>query len=427
MRYRGIEFSTESKALVYPSGTVAGYGIIRSLGEAGVPVVALSPGRCDNLRSRYVRERHIVPNPIEDHEAFVRWLIEYGRNQRTRPALVLAEDLYAYIASLYRDELAEAISYPYLSPETMRLVFDKEPMLRLAAEIGIPVPETVFRPDAADIAGWERFPALVKPLVSRFTFDGRRLLDVVKFPKEFGGKAIYVADGKDLKEAARRVSDMGIACLVQEFISEPNRSLVTAQFVAEVGGKLPSVHTARKVRQEPADFGKACVSVSCYIPELREMAERFCKASGFVGSGGIEFIHSNRDGKWYMLEINPRYVYRCGMCALNGVNLPLQHYLICTGQPLFEARQRDGRYWIDIAGDLAGLRWRKGKPEWKLSAWEILRPYLRFNEAVFNWQDPMPGLFRYARLPAGKAKRALSGCFRKRSCEVTSPTREEIP
>ncbi|MDI6828158.1 MAG: hypothetical protein QME62_06725, partial [Armatimonadota bacterium] len=136
-------FSKESKAVVFPAGTVAGYGHIQSLGLAGIPVVAAFPGKCDSFYSRYVVERHIVPDPLKDHEAFVQWLIEYGRRQDSKPVLFMAEDVFAYIVNLYQAELLPNCLYPYLPLNNLDRFFNKEQMLKYAEKAGVPIPRAL--------------------------------------------------------------------------------------------------------------------------------------------------------------------------------------------------------------------------------------------------------------------------------------------
>ena len=73
----------------------------------------------------------------------------------------------------------------------------------------------------------------------------------------------------------------------------------------------------------------------------------------------------------------------------------LQQYLLSTGQQLMSVVQHeDGRFWIDIPGDIQGLLWRRSKRQWRLSFWQIVKPYFSFREAVFNFKDPLPGFIR---------------------------------
>jgi predicted ATP-grasp superfamily ATP-dependent carboligase len=338
----------------------------------------------------------MVPDPRKDHEAFVAWLVDYGKKQDVPPVLVMAEDLYAYIAHLYQAELSPYFKYPYIKQDLLNNVFNKKFMYSVAQRSGITCPETVFAPlTKALIAGWRHYPAVIKPNVSRFTFDGRKLLDSIKFPTIFGGKVIFAHNAADIERLSSRLTDLGIDFCLQQFVSGKDSNLVNIQFVVDRAGNIPACSISRKFRQQPADFGTRCVSSSEYKPELYEYAKSYCREAGYCGPGVMEFKQGVDDGRWYFMEINPRFAMSNRTAVVQGINLPLQHYLLATGQELFTARQKDnGKFWIDIPGDFSGFQWRRGRKEWKLTFWEMAAPYLWFDEAVFNWQDPLPGIKR---------------------------------
>jgi D-aspartate ligase len=387
---------TRAKAVIYPAHTVSGYGHIYSLGLAGVGVTALSPVNCGNFRSRYVREKFIVPDPCVNHERFVEWLVCYGGNQETKPVLFMAEDLYSYIASLYQERLKPFFHFSYIPLEKLDILFNKFAMYSTAMAAGLKVPHGLFQPiSRKELDAWPCYPAVVKPVVSRFKFKGTKLMGICSFQHLFDGKAIFASNPMDLWNLAGRLQDADVEFCVQEYIPGDNSNLFTVYFVADHNGNIPSYSTHYKVRQFPADFGTTSVSQSEAVPQLRVYAEQFCKHAGYTGPATMEFKLSARDGNWYLMEINPRLGFAVRRSTIKGVNMVLQQYLLSTGQRLLASRQRDGgRCWIDIPGDIKGLLWRRKKKQWRLSNWQIFKPYFFFSEAIFNLKDPMPGLAR---------------------------------
>lgn len=385
---------TRSKAVIYPGCTISGYGHIYSLGRAGVHVTALSPIDCPNFTSRFVREKYVVPNPCEDHEKFIAWLIDYGRKQDEKPVLYMVEDVYAYIASLYQDHLRPHFLFPYIPPADLDTFFNKKAMCREAARAGLKLPESLFSPAADhDLAAWSHFPAVIKPLVARFQFEGKRLKSLNKFPELFGGKAVTADNPSELGACVQRMTDEGLEYFVQEYIPGGSDDQFTVYFVADRDHAVPVYSSHYKVRQRPADFGTTTISQSKSVPQLRDYIERFCKTTGYSGPGAMEFKRGAHDGLWYFIELNTRLDFSVSRATLKGANMPLQQYLLSTGQELRRFEQREGgRYWIDLPGDIEGLLWRRGKPQWRLSFWQIIKPYLYAQEAVFRLSDPRPGL-----------------------------------
>ncbi|MGB7567674.1 MAG: hypothetical protein WBM07_07435, partial [Chitinivibrionales bacterium] len=198
-----------------------------------------------------------------------------------------------------------------------------------------------------------------------------------------------------MRNVIRSVENAGLDFCIQEYIPGDNAHLFTVYFVADKNGFIPSFSTHFKVRQYPADFGTTSISQSRSVPLLRDYASRFCKETGYVGPATMEFKQSSSDKLWYLMEINPRLGYSVRRSTIKGVNMPLQQYLLSTGQQLLDFKQDDNHlYWIDIPGDIKGLLWRRKKNGWRLSLLNILKPYFYFREAVFNFKDPFPGAIR---------------------------------
>jgi D-aspartate ligase len=401
-------FDTGSKAVIYPARTVSGYGHVYSLGIAGIQVTALAHVDCANFRSRYVREKYVVPDPRIDHEKFIAWLVDYGKQQAVRPVLFMAEDPYAYLASLYQEQLRPFFRFPYIPLDRIEVFFNKRAMYRSAAEAGIRFPASIFSPFTGnELDEWSCFPAVIKPVVSRFRFKGKTFIAVRTFPELFGGKAVLASNRGEMTAYAERIDAAGLEYCIQEYIPGDNPDLYTAYFVADERGSIPSFSTHYKVRQYPADFGTTTVSQSEPVPVLGEYAGRFCRTAGYTGPATMEFKRGSKNGLWYLMEINARLGFSVRRSTVKGVNMPLQQYLLSTGQELMETKQHiDGWYWIDIPGDIKGLFWRRKKRQWRLSFRQIVRPYLLFREAVFNFRDPLPGFIRFC-LPLLRRARAL--------------------
>ena len=388
------------KAVVYPARTVSGYGHIYSLGIAGIPVVALHPKWGFTFLSRYVKEHYVTPDAALQPEAFVDWLIGYGQRQAEKPVLFLAEDLYAFLVSAKAESLSRYYHYPYIDLDGLPFFFDKRLMFREAEAAGLNVPPALFSPISADqMRSWCHFPAVVKPVVSRFSFSGVEILNRPTFPKVFKGKALLARNCDDLEATVRAVEKEGFEYCVQRLIPGPNDRIYNVKFVADRDGRIPSCFISSKQRQQPADFGTCCVSVSDYVEELHLQAQAFCTRTQYCGPGGMEFKRDSDSGRFWFIEVNPRLDYWIRMAVLKGVNLPVQQYRLSLGQGLKAARQEDGgSAWIDIEGDLKGKWWRTRHPEYDIDWKAFLQPYRSFHEAVWNRRDPIPGLVNFTRM-----------------------------
>ena len=153
----------KAPALVVDVGWVNGLTAIRSLGRAGVRVLALDHRRSAlGFRSRYA-EAALCPDP-QDEDAFVSFLAEL---ELDAPAPVFPthdEPLNAIARGA--DRLGGRLLFPFPAWETLSRIQSKRSQLEAAAAAGIATPQwtapgsaTEAR-DAADELG---YPVLVKP------------------------------------------------------------------------------------------------------------------------------------------------------------------------------------------------------------------------------------------------------------------------
>ena len=344
-------------AVVVGVGWVAGLAAIRSLGRAGVRVLAVDDrDGALGFRSRY-GEARLAPNRIEQRDAFVRFLADLGEGV----AFPTHDDDLETIAR-HRDELA--LTCPFPAWDVLGRIQDKRRQLAVAAEAGIAVPRTADRP--TDELG---FPVLVKPS------------DPTSFRRRFGVKAFRCADRGELE---RRFEDARLhAPLVQEWIPGGDDALYTAGTYVAHDGEALGVFTGRKLLQTPREIGTARVAEARWLPALAEDALRLLRGLGFHGIAQVELKRDPRDGRFKLIEVNPRLWEWHGLASACGVDLPRIAYLDSLGERPRPVRMRgDGKRWaITLA--------RGSRP-----AFQRL-PYV---DAMWASDDPRPALVHWARV-----------------------------
>ena len=121
-------------------------------------------------------------------------------------------------------------------------------------------------------------------------------------------------------------------------------------------------------------------------------------ALAFHGISQVEVKRDHRDGRDYLIEVNPRSWLWISLATRCGVNLPLACYLDAIGEPRqwplgHTGRRRwilSGRHLPATARELARRRWSP------VSAATSLRPPLV--DGVWSIRDPRPGVSSYGRI-----------------------------
>jgi acetyl/propionyl-CoA carboxylase alpha subunit len=123
-----------------------------------------------------------------------------------------------------------------------------------------------------------------------------------------------------------------------------------------------------------------------WIGEVVDAGLRLLRAFGYHGLSQVEFKRDPRDGRFKLMEINPRLWQWHGLATACGVDLPRIAYADLIGETPPDAHMNgNGKRWAITL--LPGERPAPQRP-----------PYV---DAVFALDDPKPGLVHLARVVRG--------------------------
>lgn len=163
----------------------------------------------------------------------------------------------------------------------------------------------------------------------------------------------------------------------------------------------------RRRRQHPHEFGRASTYVETIdMPALESLSERFLRPIDYYGLVEVEYKLDPRDGQFKLLDVNGRTwgYHTLGMSA--GVDFPYQVYLDQIGKSVPSCCGRVGASWIRLLTDLPTgvidvLQGRSKIRDYVRSVWNAEA------DAVFSWDDPLPGIAECALLPYLLLKRGF--------------------
>jgi D-aspartate ligase len=362
------------------SGHTMALAVVRSLGEAGVPVSVLHHDPRDMAQaSRYVVADVRIPHPLYDEAGFIDAIVEEAR-RLGRSIIMPASDDSLVGISRHRDVLARYATVA--CPEwavTQRLI-DKTQTYALAEAHGVAAPRTLVPRSPEELesfAGMMEFPMLLKPAESH------------RFAERFKTKMILANTMAELRQWYAAAVDAGLTMMLQELIPGPDSSVVNYNAYFRDGVPVAEF-TARQLRKAPPRFGSPRVVVSARIPEIIEPGRRVLEAMGFNGFACTEFKQDRRDGIYKLMEVNGRHNLSGLLAVRCGVNFPLIEYRhLADGVLPEKTRFRSGIYWTDFVRDagysLATLRSDRHSPV------EYVAPYARRGcDAIFDRRDMGP-------------------------------------
>jgi predicted ATP-grasp superfamily ATP-dependent carboligase len=324
--------------------------LVRPLGFAGIPcAVVARPG--DPARySRFTRTTIEWIDPWRHAEQLVDALVAFAGTQPEQPVLFYQTDDDLLMASRFRDRLREG--YRLLIPEATLVedLVDKARFVRLAEELGLPVPSTrVLSPSSAspDSSLDLRYPLVIKPLTRR----AEHWASV-----SGAAKAVHVKTPEDLHLLWPSIVDAGQPLLAQEAIPGPETRIESYHAYVDAGGSIVAEFTGCKLRTYPAVYGYSTALEITENPEVTELGRRLVEALSFRGVLKCDFKRTP-SGELALLEINPRYTLWHHLAAKAGLNVPAIVYDDLTGRPRGQiSRARPGTQWCYHLHDARAAR-----------------------------------------------------------------------
>lgn len=368
---RRVSRSPRRPAVVVDTAWVNGLAAVRALGRAGIPVVAVdwADGGLGG-RSRYA---HPLPSPRPDDEAgFLGLLSALGDALGGGVPIFPTHDPALNALARNAAELGDRFLYPFPGWGLLERIQEKRFQLEQAEAVGVPIPRTEHPESveealrAADTIG---YPVLVKP--SR----------PAEFRRRFRRQAIRCESRAELEKVVAEALDC--APMIQEVVPGGDDELYTLGSYVTADGEPLGLFCGRKLRQFPPGIGTCRVGEAVWVDEVVEQGLRLLGRLRFTGISQVEFKRDPRDGRFKLMEINPRLWQWHGLAAECGVNLPLLAYRDLTGDRPDPVRMRgSGKRWAIslLAGDEVAFQ---------------CPPYV---DAVLALDDPLPGLVQVARV-----------------------------
>jgi D-aspartate ligase len=352
-------------AAVVDVGWVNGLAAIRSLGRAGIRVVAVDhrPSAL-GFRSRYA-EPFVSPDWHVDPTRFVASIRALGE--------VVVFPTHDGQLNLIAQHIGDLqVLAPFPDWEILERVQSKRAQLEQAVLAGVAVPETRHPATAAEAraaADEIGLPVLIKPEQH------------VGFKQRFRRQAFRCETMEEVEEAYTRAEEFDP--MVQELIPGGDDTLYTIGSYLDRNGRPLGVFSGRKLRQTPPGVGTCRVGEALWVQDAVDAALRLLAAFDYFGLSQVEFKRDPRDGKFKLMEINPRLWQWHSLAAACGIDLPRIAYADLVGEtPEDAAMNGEGKRWAItlMPGESPAFQ----RP-----------PYV---DAVFTRDDPKPAAVHLARV-----------------------------
>jgi D-aspartate ligase len=383
---------TSTPVVVVNSFHHGSLGIARSLGRLGVTIYSIDSNPwAPGLHSRYFREKFIWDADAAEPEATVQYLLEIAKKIGNRSILMPTTDESTILLADYSNVLSEYYIFPHLSPQLVRALTSKKEMYFLAKKYHIPTAETCFPQSREDVEKYlenAAFPIMLKGIHgSTLQLRTRRRMFITKTKGE-------LLDLYDRYEDASNPNFM-----LQEYIPGGDDSIWMFNGYFNERSECLFAITGKKIRQAPPHVGLTSLGICLRNDAIDEMTKRFMESIDYKGILDIGYRYDKRDGKYKVLDINPRIgcTFRL-FVGDNGLDVARAQYLDLTGQYVPPSQIIEGRKWFVEDSDLvSSIRYYYDK---NLSFKQWVKSFRGVQEAGwFARDDLLPFFFMCGRFP----------------------------
>lgn len=374
--------------------TAPGLALARSLGRAGVDVIGVSTAEDPPAAHSRLFGFRRAPS-IGDPARLLGFYLALADELRRPIVLLPTGDQSVRFISAHRQELDPHFRYLLPTAEELDRITSKRRFSQLATEAGLPLPRTVLpagREELEKVSQTLRFPCIVKP---EFTDLWR-----THAAREAGlgkTKAVPAADALELLARYEELALVDSALVVQEMVVGPDENHLDYHALVDQTGQLLAEFAGRKLRLTPPHFGAGSYVESIDAREVATEGRLVLERLGFRGMANMNFKRDERDGRLFLLELNPRFSNWTGLDISCGVDFAYLYFMACAGEGCeAPAPYRLGKRWVDFTADRESMKVyaHEGLWTWPAWAWSLARASVW---ALFAPDDPRPSWVSFRR------------------------------
>ena len=375
--------------VIITGGDFQGLGAMRTLAKKGIPVILLDSDFCIARFSRYKEKYFKSPHPSEK-ESYRNFLIDFARKEKFQKWVIFPNsDESVYVLSKYKDILEDFYRIPTPCWEIIQYVYIKKKTYQIAEKNDISIPKTYYHENLEELLDLKlKFPLVIKPSIRDHFYNKVKI------------KAFRINNREELIEKyqfVRSIIDPS-EILVQELIpGGPNNLYSFCPFFKN--GKVITSIMARRARQHPMDFGHASTFAELVeVPEMYEASEKFLKLINYYGLAEVEFMKDPRDGKYKLIEINPRIWGWHTLAIGAGVDLLYMLYQDMIGERIDIQTPLKDIKWVRLITDIPTVFMEIVKRKMKITDYlKTMKGKKEF--AVFSLNDTLPFFEEVIMLP----------------------------
>ncbi len=361
---------------------ITALGVVRILAGRGIQTFGIESTTDIITRSRWYRRAPQTLPETSDSDELAGFLLSLSL---PRAVLIACSDKWTSAVAGLPTETKSRFPASVAPRAVIEQFVDKDRFRLLVDRLQIPRPWTLplERATDLDLATDEQLrAAFLKPTDSQ------------RYARFSGTKGSFVESRRAASLLIDEASRAGITFMLQEWIPGNMSKTILIDGFVDRTGTIKAMVARRRIRMDPPRLANTASDVTIPLGDVggATAALRALLAEvDYRGVFNVEFKFDDRDGKFKIIELNPRPFWLIAHIARSGVDLPWMIYL--DAQELTVPtlpRYQIGRYGLYELPDAAAIvrAWKSmHRPEGP-----VLAPWLHGDRAIFWWTDPFPAV-----------------------------------
>lgn len=308
-----MEILNKEKVLVTYGWCRNSFAVARNLARHGLSVYAGDMSK--NFMtgsSKYIKGKFTYSNFYLYPENFINDISNYILKNGIGVYIPIHEEIL--VVSKYRNNLPEKLIIPIDSFENIYILYNKSKLCKLSIENNVPIPETIFYDSSMNIS--ELSKNIFYP-------------NIIKLQESNGAKGVKISKNQDefiknFNELSNLGNFLEKPSIIQEYV---NGKMYAVSLLANKG-KIIASFIRRNLREKDY-FGGTCTKCeSIHNQSILDSAKKILQNLEFTGVCMMEFKVNEENGKFWLIEANPRYWGTTSHDIDCGVEFPYYQYLM---------------------------------------------------------------------------------------------------
>jgi len=367
------------KILVTSANTRMAYVITKALVDRGFEVVVADfIPRALCFYSKYGKNNFLYPSPYTEQEDFIDCLVK--KSEELGISFILPVHEETFLIAKHRKRFENTVKLAIPPYEQILLAHSKDQLVSICEKLNVNVPKTRILQSidqSSAIPAELDFPLILKPRQGGGNFG----IEYVQEPKDFE---------KSYEECLLKYNLTPERVLIQEYIEADQKF---SQSYVYSNGEMVAGFCDIHLRDYPFTGGSGTLRESVHRQDLEHEGKKILDHLHWHGVAECEFITAKKDGKPYLIEINPRIWGGINSAVAAGLDIPWLLYCIAMdetdiGPVDYLDNVKTRWFWADAMVFPHYLKKSGSKINFLIDFFNIFSSKIDCDE--FNIKDPLP-------------------------------------